>query len=223
MKGQTHTRMPVRGSTRARWPLAVLLTICITCASGWGQLAALEERAAASINFTYSHGPFNFTLSKDARQRSVVNLGQSERFRVFLRKLAAGEPVRVVVFGGSVTAGNGIAIDERQLNRALRFSGVFESWMNSAFPVTSPLPPGPTVDPGFASRHKVVNKAVSASDSCFLARTVRARMAPSGDRLPTEAEHPSAEWKKEGLHKQNMLGTVDNADLVHKSLPAARI
>ena len=61
------------------------------------------------INFTFAHGAFNLTLPESARQRSVRNLGQSERFRVFLRKLRAREPFRVVVFGGSVTCGNGLA------------------------------------------------------------------------------------------------------------------
>jgi hypothetical protein len=129
------------------------------------------------INFTYAHGAFNFTLPESARQRSVRNLGQSERFRVFLRKLRAGEPVRVVVFGGSVTCGNGLAeydrVSQQSLpyKRDLRFSAVFEKWLQNNFPVMKPAV-GAKVDPGFAMQHEVVNKCVSSTDTCFLARTL---------------------------------------------------
>jgi hypothetical protein len=138
----------------------------LALASGWGKLQAIEEQR--NINWTYSHGQFNYTLPESARERSVRNLGKSPRFRAFLRKLSAGEPVRVVAFGGSVTSGNGLS---PAYHRSHRFSGVFEAWLNAHFPVTKPLLTG---DPGFADRHVVVNKAVSASGTCFLARTVRA-------------------------------------------------
>jgi hypothetical protein len=135
--------------TESKWALADVLDV--------GDLEEVELPSAdrqPDINFTYAHGPFSFTLPDDAKQRSVVNLGQSERFRAFLRKLAAGVPVRVVVFGGSVTCGNGL---HEQFKLGMRFSGAFQAWLQKSFPVTQPLS-GPNVDPEYAGQHMVENK-----------------------------------------------------------------
>jgi hypothetical protein len=62
------------------------------------------------------------------------------------------------------------------------------------------------------------SRCVSAVDTCFLARTVRSRMAPGGDLLPAFPSMLASDKFKEKFpgqrHPQNLLGTMENADLV---------
>jgi hypothetical protein len=63
-------------------------------------------------------------------------------------------------------------------------------------------------------------RCVSAVDTCFLARTVRSRMAPGGDLLPAFPSMLASDKFKEKFpgqrYPQNLLGTMENADLVRR-------
>jgi lysophospholipase L1-like esterase len=110
-------------------------------------------------NYTYEFGEYTATVPEAALARAQKNFG-SARLDGFLCKLFSGRPVKVVVFGGSVTTGNGLKYQAED-----RYSGQFESWLQHTFPTKPGLGP-----------HRVLNKAVSATDMCYLARTVRSRL-----------------------------------------------
>jgi lysophospholipase L1-like esterase len=140
-------------------------------------------------NYTYHYGNYTATLTEEARVRGYRNERKSARFRQFMVKLISGKPVRVVLFGGSVSNGNGLANQGQT-----RFSKQFERWLQESFPVKA--------EPGEPKQvHRVANKAVGATDSCFLARTLPMRMSKEGDAMP-------------GTDQEGTLGSFEEADLV---------
>jgi lysophospholipase L1-like esterase len=138
-------------------------------------------------NYTYHYGNYTAKLVEAARLRGYRNERKSPRFRNFMCKLLSGKPTNVVLFGGSVSNGNGL---KHQVE--MRFSKQLERWLQTEFPVKQ--------EPGKPKQeHRVLNKAVGATDSCFLARTLPMRMANTGDMM-------------QGA--DGTLGSFEKADLV---------
>jgi lysophospholipase L1-like esterase len=120
-------------------------------------------------NYSFEHGSFVAKLSVAARGRALRNVGASPNFRIFLRKLLAKEPVTVVVFGGSITAGRGLR--RWAYRKQNRYSAQLQRWLRESFPVGA----------NHAKDHVVINKSVQATDSCYLSRILRARLSSGPD------------------------------------------
>jgi hypothetical protein len=146
-----------------------------------------------------------------------------------------GEPVRVVFFGGSCLAGNGLesihepASEQRKVpDDSIRFSQQFERWLDRTFPVTEDAAKANyereasnflkhngvpfsrcSTDSCTPNQHRVINKAQGGTDICLLARTIKSRLAPGGDMT-----HSPDDESSPGSAAQTLMGTLESADLV---------
>ena len=69
--------------------------------------------------------------------RSVVRLGQPEAYSALLRRLDAGKPLRLGVFGASVAQHGGCL--EQPYKRCMEFGGVLKTRMNWGEPSVRPF------------------------------------------------------------------------------------
>lgn len=72
-------------------------------------------------------GLHNFTADAEALRRGLVTLGDGHRLRRFTHKLLSGQPVSIVIVGGSVAAGQGAV-------HGNSFATRFYRWVQQAFP-----------------------------------------------------------------------------------------
>jgi hypothetical protein len=96
------------------------------------------------------HHTHNLTTEDLRRSRAWV--GSEKRLAKFVDKLSAKrKPVSVVVYGGSISMGHGLA------DNSLKYLDEFEKWLNEYFPLRS-------------SKHKVYSRAGHGADMCFVAK-----------------------------------------------------
>ena len=84
---------------------------------------------------------------------SRLNVGDVQLLRQFLRRIKSGRCGRVLIIGGSISAGHGVGGTHNA------YPTLFVKWLNAAFPCKNAA--------GARDRHTVVNRAVSATGSNF--------------------------------------------------------
>eukprot|EP00884_Botryococcus_braunii_P016637 jgi/Botrbrau1/3657/Bobra.0204s0047.1 len=90
----------------------------------------------------------NETTVSPAAYTRAVSQGDPTRLRLALKKLVAGEAVKVVMLGGSVTAGMGVA------DRNESFAGLLSKWFHAFHPLVG-------------GHVKFINSAVAATTSSY--------------------------------------------------------
>lgn len=72
--------------------------------------------------------PWRPLFSEEELQRGMTHYGGGERLRRVAAKLAAGQPIKAVTLGGSVTFGHGVG------DPALSYPSLFFRFINGTFP-----------------------------------------------------------------------------------------
>eukprot|EP00980_Cylindrotheca_fusiformis_P005627 scaffold1184_cov132-Cylindrotheca_fusiformis.AAC.48 len=104
-----------------------------------------EEFERLTLNHTHN-------LSTEDIRRSRAWVGNERRLAKVVDKLSARKmPISVVVYGGSISMGHGLA------NGSLKYLNEFEKWLNEYFPISN-------------SEHKVYSRAGHGADMCFVAK-----------------------------------------------------
>jgi lysophospholipase L1-like esterase len=112
--------------------------------------------------FVGEHG-FSARLTKEMLERALRPFRPHRaELNAFVCKLMSGEPTRTIVFGGSISVGHHLGHQERD-----RYSAQLERWLRATFPI-APHHVGKK-----GAEHRVINKALSSTGSCFLAKSVR--------------------------------------------------
>ncbi len=116
--------------------------------------------------------------------RSRALIGNQYRLEKLMEKLSSRErPVVVVVAGGSISLGHGLANPDQH-----RYSNRLENWMNEMYP----LPPEPKTDQdnNAQQRHKVINVASHGADSCSMAKRLNVMYSDLASKLPSSPDEP---------------------------------
>jgi hypothetical protein len=98
---------------------------------------------------------------------------RSSSMAILVKKLSAGIPATIVVFGGSISAGHGTAKHDWGKKRA--WPRLLQDWLIKNFPISNEYEEGLT--------HRVVNAAVQAQNACGLMVEVTAALT---DALVTQ-------------------------------------
>jgi hypothetical protein len=102
-------------------------------------------------------------LTAEDLERSRANVGDRSRLAALAAKLAAPprrrRPVRVVVCGGSISLGHGVAPVTG------RYSDQLQAWLNEAYPVVARA-----ADGAEQRHHVVLNKGSHGADMCAMAK-----------------------------------------------------
>ena len=121
------------------WWLRIAFIALVVTASlaGFGLLLPITNLHQNICHVTNTLGRKNASLAKlleytpsadhDALSRGVYTLGDRHRLRRFVDKLLSGQPVTVVMSGGSVTIGQGAIYDHPYAKR-------FFQWIQETFP-----------------------------------------------------------------------------------------
>jgi lysophospholipase L1-like esterase len=147
-------------------PLAVQPSAVQPCAVGNNSAgsAAAGVGQSASAQATVLNG-IRHAIASDGQLRrmledSIVNHGSGKAFYSFIRKLYVRKsPVKIVVFGGSVTCGNGLP------NSNYKYSTVLETWLNDNFKIAN------------EAKHSVENLCTSARGSASLMQSIKMKLS----------------------------------------------
>jgi lysophospholipase L1-like esterase len=134
--------------------------------AGVGHVGLVPEEAVARLRALRN------SMARDGAVRrmlsdSAVSPGSGDAYFRFVRKLFSGiAPVSIVVFGGSVTCGNGLT------NRGQRYSDVLGRWLNKHLPVAGT---------NATYKHTVRNLCTSAMGTSKLQQSIKQTM----NQMPT--------------------------------------
>mmetsp|Transcript_20365 Transcript_20365/g.61368 ORF Transcript_20365/g.61368 Transcript_20365/m.61368 type:complete len:555 (-) Transcript_20365:1448-3112(-) len=135
------------------------------CASDSGQpqtTASAASLAAARSKIKYT---FESVLEPDMLRRGIVTRGDELRARRLMHRLKNGEPINVVVVGGSITAGHGAT------PQYFNFGARFFHWMNDTFPHVG---------------HTFNNGALSGTKSIYMSMCVKGHVPDFADVVLVE-------------------------------------
>eukprot|EP00884_Botryococcus_braunii_P008547 jgi/Botrbrau1/17694/Bobra.0166s0118.1 len=130
-----------------------------TFGSGLSDVRLSQERAKEALSAAYSN---DTTASPEVYQRSLGSHGDPPRLRRVLRRLVAGQAIKVVMVGGSVTVGMGAS------TRNDSYPQLVLRWLSSLQPAGAPP-------------IQMVNSAVSATTSSYASQCV-------SDFVPQDAD-----------------------------------
>ena len=119
---------------------------------------SFQRSSAPRMNYTFTNpnkpnGPAAI-VSKKILMRSIpLTPVRSLEFTRFLCKLHSGAPTTILLFGGSPTVAS-------EVDTSRNYGWRIQKWLNIVYPPKS-------------GSHRVINKAVAATDTCFLAAAYR--------------------------------------------------
>jgi lysophospholipase L1-like esterase len=189
-------------STYKKMPMLVWSLMCCYLVGGsttpdaveWGAkegVALLLKEPGATAKFA----ALRDSMVKDVKLRrmlsdSIVSSGSGEAYYTFVKKLHSGSAVTIVVFGGSVTCGNGLA-DKRHW----RYSALLERWLNKNLRAAG------------GDNHTVANLCSSAMGTEILMQTVKQQLV----KLPTPPDLVLLEFALNDAQSDNGGATVGGA------------
>ena len=94
-------------------------------------------------------------LRREVLDRSQLYMGHRGRLAHVIHKLQYHQPIQVLVCGGSITLGHGVATPE-----AARYAGQFETWLNDQYPVSS----------SSQQQHSVLVRGAHGANTCAMAQ-----------------------------------------------------
>ncbi|KAI7839286.1 hypothetical protein COHA_006984 [Chlorella ohadii] len=109
--------------------------------------------------------PWQPALSKEERLRGLSYYGSGLRLQRVAAKLLAGQPIKVVMLGGSVTGGGGASAPD------LAYAARFFQFVNTSFP---------------HSEHVFINRAIAASTAFLYAPCLRHHVPQDADLVVLE-------------------------------------
>ena len=94
-------------------------------------------------------------LRREVLDRSQLYMGHRGRLAHVIDKLQHHQPIQVLVCGGSITLGHGVATPE-----AARYAGQFETWLKDHYPLSS----------SSQQQHSVLVRGAHGANTCAMAQ-----------------------------------------------------